>query len=409
MILGGIVALIILILTGRWMRPWYVKKYKSLNKVYSWGIAFRVIGTATYIIYALYFSGGAVDAFIYDNYASTFADYFSHWDFSPLTDEKLWRNGQFFYTNFVAYPAAFFIILTLNSTFGIYLLFSLVCFTGLVLLFKSFVINYEGLEVRKMAMLLFLFPALWFWTSTIGKDAFMFLGIGLICYGISNTNLNYFYIAIGLFTLYAFRPPTAYMALIALAAFFILNSHDPVFTKLLKIVVGVVLLLFILNYISELWGVEDFSNESIIELQSDVLRNNNYGSGVLEQKSGGLASIPRGIVDVVARPFLWESSNLLSLASALEINFMLLILLLNRRSVLTFIRHSLQHRLSTFALSFIVIYILSVGIFENNIGLIARHRTIMFPFLFLMAYSYAHIPIIRNRINKTSASDVVYG
>jgi hypothetical protein len=409
MILGGIVALIVLLLIGRWIRPWYVKKYHSLNKVYSWGLAFRIIGTTTYLLYALYFSGGSVDAFIYDNYASTFAGYFSRWDFSPFTDEKLWRNGQFFHTNFVSYPAAFFMLATFNSTFGIYLLFSLVCFAGLVLLFKSFVVNYEGLDLRKMALLLFLFPALWFWTSTIGKDAFMFLGIGLICFGISNRSLNYFYIAIGLFILYAFRPPTAYMALIALATFFILNSTDPVVTKLFKIVVGVVLLLFILNYISELWGVEDFSNESITELQSDVLRNNNYGTGALEQKSGGLASIPRGVIDVVARPFLWESSNLLSLATALEINFMLLILFLNRRSVLTFIRNSLKNRLSTFALSFIVIYVLSVGIFENNIGLIARHRTIMFPFLFLMAYSYAHVPKGRTNIKPTVVSPATYG
>lgn len=388
MIVGSILAIGILLLMAFWIRPWYSKKYHSLNRIYTWGIAFRVVGTLAYLAYAVYFSGGSVDAFIYDNYAAIFAEYFSRWDFSPFTNEKLWRNGQLFHTNFVSYPAALFMLLTFNSTFGIYLLFSLVCFTGLVLLFRSFVINYERLEVKKISLFLFLFPALWFWTSTIGKDAFMFLGMGFICFGISNKNLNYFYIALGVFTLYAFRPPTAYMAIIALAALFILNSNDTFLIKLVKIGAGTVLLLFILNYISDQWGVEDFSNESITELQSDVLRNNDYGTGALEKKSGGLASVPRGVIDVLARPFLWESTNPLTLASALEINFMLLILFLNRKSVGQFIRYSLQNRLSTFALSFLFIYILSVGIFENNIGLIARHRTILFPFLFLMAYAY---------------------
>jgi hypothetical protein len=145
-----------------------------------------------------------------------------------------------------------------------------------------------------------------------------------------------------------------------------------------------------MNYLSEKWGIEEITTESIAELQQGTLRNNDYGAGALESKGGGLSSIPRGIVDVLARPFIWEISNPLTLASALEINFVLLLLFLNRSSVKSFFQRSLRHRLSTFILAFVLIYVLSVGIFENNIGLIARHRSLIFPFLFIMAYGYYH-------------------
>jgi len=386
--IGGIFAILILFLTTSLVRPKYVDRIPDLARAYQIGVFFRIIGTTVYLIYALYFSGGAVDAFVYDNYAAVFADYFARFDFSPFTDQTLWRNGQLFYTNFVAYPAAIFMLLTFNSMFGIYLLFSLVCFVGLVYLYKAFVINYPGMRPVPLALGLFLFPALWFWTSTIGKDAFMFLGVGLVCYGISDTKLNYFRIAFGTAIVYAFRPPTAYMIVIALAAFFILNVNDSFFMRSVKIGAGVVLMLLMMNYLSEKWGIEDLSSESIAEIQQGSLRNNNYGTGALEEKSGGLASVPRGIVDVLARPFIWEIDSILALASAFEINFVLLLLFMSRQSVGRFLRESLKRRLSTFILAFVGIYILSVGLFENNIGLIARHRAIIFPFLFVMAFGY---------------------
>jgi hypothetical protein len=399
--MGGLfLAIILLLLVSYLIRPQWIGTNPSFSNSYNSGVAFRIIGTSAYTYYAFNLSGGSVDAFIYDNYAERFAEYFVQGDFSPFTDKNLWRNGQLFYTNFVAYPAAFFMIITGHNLFGVYLLFSLVCFVGLVLILKSFAQNYSGLNFTKASLVIFLFPALWFWTSTIGKDAFMFLGIGLVCIGIRDNKLSWISIIAGLAIIYAFRPPTAYMVLIALSAFFIFNIRDSLFSKLFKITAGVLILVYLMNYLAAEWGIEDFSQETIAELQSGALRNNNFGTGALEEKSGGIAAIPRGIVDVLARPFLWEANNILNLASALEINFVLLVLFLNRKSVGKFFRESLKKRLSTFVIAFLIIYVLSVGIFENNIGLIARHRALIFPFMFLLAYAYAFDPSPRQPSTK---------
>lgn len=238
------------------------------------------------------------------------------------------------------------------------------------------------MDQPNLMLWILLFPALWFWTSTIGKDAFMFLGMGIVSIGIQNKRLNYIYIVIGLAILYAFRPPTAYVVVLALGSFFILNIKDNWLIRIFKITAGLMVIILLANYLSDQWGVEEFSNEELTELQSGTLRNNEYGTGVLGEKSGGISSIPSGIVDVLARPFLWEIRNVFTAAAAIEINAVLLLLIIRRKSVMRFIKDSLSHRLSTFVLAFVFIYVVTVGLFENNIGLIARHRAIIFPFLF---------------------------
>ncbi|WP_340153112.1 hypothetical protein [uncultured Marivirga sp.] len=386
--MGAIIAILLLIGLAQWLKSSYIKNQPQLNRRYNWGVFFRILGTVGYIVYARFFSGGGVDAWIYDNWAANFAEYFRAFDFSPFYVESMWRNGQLFYTNFVAYPAAFFMIFTFDNEFGIYLLFSAVCFAGLVLLFKAFRKNYFFLDQANLLFWVLLFPALWFWTSTIGKDAFMFLGMGVVCMGIHNKRLNYIYIIVGLAILYAFRPPTAYVAVLALSSFFILNIKDNWLIRIFKITAGIVVIILLANYLSDQWGVEEFSNQELTELQSGTLRNNEYGTGVLDEKAGGIGSIPQGIVDVLARPFLWEIRNVLTAAAAIEINAVLLLLIIKRKSFMRFVKDSLSHRLSTFVLAFVFIYVVTVGLFENNIGLIARHRSIIFPFLFLMAFAY---------------------
>jgi hypothetical protein len=386
-VIGGLIALSIFFLVVNMVRP--AELNPALTRAYNRGALVRILGTVAYLYYAYNLTGGSVDAFIYDNWARRFADLFLVGDFSPFTNEEMYRGGQFFYTNFVAYPAAFFLIITFDSPFGMYLLFSTACFVGLVFMVKAFFENYPNLDKYKVMTYTFLFPAVWFWTSTIGKDAFVFLGMGILCLGFNRRGINYFLILIGLAIVYAFRPPVAYMVIFSLAALFIFNINDTIAIRLLKVSFGLLISVYLLDLLGEKWRILEYDLEAIAELQDLTLRNNDYGTGALEEKSGGIASIPRGIVDVLARPFIWESRDITTFLAAVEINFMVLILLINIRSVGRFLGSTIVNKFSTFLVSFVLIYVVSTGIFENNVGLIARHRSILFPFLFLMAYGYA--------------------
>lgn len=385
--IGGLIALAIFFVTVNMIRPAGLDA--QLRRAYTRGALVRIVGTVAYLYYAYNLTGGSVDAFIYDNWARRFADLFLQGDFSPFTNEEMYRGGQFFYTNFVAYPAAFFMIITFDTPFGMYLLFSTACFVGLVFLVKAFFENYPQLDKYRIMTYTFLFPAVWFWTSTIGKDAFVFLGMGILCLGFNRRGINYVLVLVGLAIVYAFRPPVAYMVIFALAALFIFNISDTIALRLMKVSLGLLISVYLLDMLGEKWRILELDVEAIAQLQEITLRNNDYGTGALEEKSGGIASIPRGIVDVLARPFLWEARDITTFLAAAEINFMILILLINIKAVVRFLRSTIINKFSTFLVAFVLIYVVSTGIFENNVGLIARHRSILFPFLFLMAYAYS--------------------
>ncbi len=396
--MGFIIAIIVLVFVAKKME-WSIFRHPYLSTTYTLGWLSRLGGTLAYSGYAFFFSDGNVDAYVYYRYATKFTAYFKRLDFSPFTDESLYRNGELFYTNFVAYPTSFFQIITFDSLLGVYLLFSVVCYMGLILMLKAFLRNYGEMDIKKMATYVLLFPAVWFWTSTIGKDAFMFLGFGLLCTAFRpNNKINYLYLLSGIAVIYAFRPPAAYMAILSIAALFVFNLKDVLAVRAIKIGAGITMVIFILNYLSQQWGVESLDADSLSEFQESTQRNNNYGDGALEEKTGGLSSIPRGIVDVLARPFLWEVRNFSTLLSSLEITTLLLLLWSNRKSVSRFFKTALNKKISTFILAFITIYVVSAGLVMNNIGLIARHRAILFPFFILMAFSYSRKPVAPRKI-----------
>lgn len=390
--MGVIIAIIILLIVSSALKP-EAANLQPLRTAYNWGVAARIVGTLAYMFYAFELTSGNVDAFVYDNWAERFAEYFLQGDLSPFTDPSMYRGGKLFYTNFVAYPAAIFLIITFNSTFGIYLLFSTACFAGLVLMVKSFFNNYPTLDRYRITMYVLLFPAVWFWTSTIGKDAFIFLGVGIICNSFRRNAINYFLMALGIGIVYAFRPPVAYMIIFAIAALYIFNLKDSFLMKIVKVMAGVAIVVFMLEYLGSEWRIEEFDAESIEQFQQNTLRNNYYGSGALDEKGGGLASIPQGIIDVLARPFIWETRDITTFLASIEITFMVVTLWIRRRSVALFFKSMLNTPLSTFIGSFVIIYVISAGLFENNIGLIARHRSILFPFLFLAAFSFNPVPM----------------
>jgi hypothetical protein len=176
---------------------WYLsirKKYRNYVSSLKWlDILFisRIVGSVCYYVFAYDFSDGSVDAFVYTTWGNNFADYFVANDFRPLYDPSYYRGGEFFYTNFVNYPTALFLILTGRDVLSVYYLYSLFSFVGLLYLIKSFAV-YSNYRVPASTLKFFLIiPAFWFWNSTIGKDAPQFLGFGIFVYGLAYKTNNF--------------------------------------------------------------------------------------------------------------------------------------------------------------------------------------------------------------------------
>ena len=86
---------------------------------------------------------------------------------------------------------------------------------------------------------------------------------------------------------------------------------------------------------------------------------------------------------VLFRPYLWETHNLAALISSLEGAFLLVLLLWHWRSL----RATLQLPLNAYA-GFLLAYVVLLTLILNslgNLGLLARQRTMLIPFLLMLA------------------------
>jgi hypothetical protein len=89
------------------------------------------------------------------------------------------------------------------------------------------------------------------------------------------------------------------------------------------------------------------------------------------------------MINVLTRPWPWEARNATSLLAALELLMFWGILWYRRKNLKRALANWRSDPLLRIAVPFIVIYSVSLGLLVVNLGIIARQRVFLFPFLFL--------------------------
>src|SRR5204863_3854856 len=108
------------------------------------------------------------------------------------------------------------------SLLGAFFIFSWAGFWGLYLFYRAFCIAVPEGDHRRYALLILLLPSLLFWPSSLGKEAWMTLGLGLFAYGgariITHQRYGFMVVLAGVLATAAVRPHVAAMGLLALFA-----------------------------------------------------------------------------------------------------------------------------------------------------------------------------------------------
>src|SRR5919201_5511941 len=126
------------------------------------------------VVFGLY--GGGADATVYHDWGIRLSGRFEQWDFSPLA-----ATGAAFIRGFTGSIYA----LTTPSKLGGFLLFSWLGFWGLFLFYRAFVLAVPEGRRSTYRLFIFFFPSLLFWPSSIGKEAWMVLALGMGAIGAS--------------------------------------------------------------------------------------------------------------------------------------------------------------------------------------------------------------------------------
>ena len=349
-------------------------------------ILIRVLGVLAYsfVVFGLY--GGAADPVIYFRWGQRFSDYFSRFDLSPLFDSNLWRGPAFQGTNFVGYPAAFLILLVGESFRGTWLMYSSLCFVGLFLFAKVFYRAYGGYDYKAYLYWLLLYPSLWFWTASISKDTWMVFGVAVFLTGMvtKRRNQSITVMAIGLLWCYLVRPQVAAILAFSLAGAYFLGS----FNKLNFQNVAILILAgFGALYFLSVMGVEDVSQ--VTDFATDQRAKSSYGGSQIQLASGALAFVLAPI-NILLRPFPWEVGGVLQIISFFDIYIIWGLALYHRKAVGRSIKRIRKDRLIAFSCIFILLFSIGAGLALSNLGLIARQRIILYPFMFLIIYAYSN-------------------
>lgn len=348
-------------------------------------ILIRIIAVVAYAFVAFSIYGGGADPVVYFRWGQRFAEYFRQLDLSPLFDRDLWRGPALTGTNFVGYPAAVMILIVGESFRGTWLLFSAFSLLGLFLFAKVFYRAYGGYDYKKYLLLTILYPSLWFWTANVSKDTWVFFGVATFLTGMvtKRRKQSSYIMAFGLIWCYLVRPQIAAMLAFSLAgAYFLGTLKKLTFQNVFILILAVIGALYFLSVL----GVQDVTE--VTDFAEDQRRKSSYGGSAITIASGPLGFL-QAPINILFRPFPWEVRDILQVFSFLDVYFIWFLVISNWKAVLRSFKMIRKDRLIAFCFIFIAIFSVGAGLALVNIGLIARQRIILYPFMFIIIYAYS--------------------
>ena len=244
-----------------------------------------------------------------------------------------------------------------------------------------------------------LLPSLVFWSSIMGKDPVVLLGIAIYCYGVAGLIVRQkismvFYIALGLFIASFIRVWLGVIFVTPLIITYVMSGRSSALTKLMFLLIAIPGFLLTLQGFSERFSLE--TTQDLVATTDQISTSWAYG-GSAQQIEGGFTSIPSmiafmpiGAFTALFRPLPFEVPNLFGLLAGLENTYLLLLFVvgLMRRGF-----GWLGQPVLLWALTTLIVWGAVYGFASyQNLGSAFRFRVQVVPILFLLGLylTYAH-------------------
>ena len=288
--------------------------------------------------------------------------------------------------NFLLMILSFFNLFSFGHYYTNVIFYAFISFFGPVAVYR---VMQDVFPTKKTTVLIasFLLPSFIYWTSGIHKEGLIFIGLALAVYHF------YFGIKEKRFPLYRVLPIAFGLLLVlALRNFLIITLLPALLAWLLAerlrykpiVVFSAAYVLYLVIFFSARYihPALDFP-EAVVAKRGEFLQlhgNSSIDVRLLEPTVGSfLINAPQAFSLAAIRPYPADVHHLLSLAAAIEINLLLLVLALflvlrrNDRPWPPFLWFGVFLSLSI---------LFMIGYSVNNLGAIVRYRSIVFPFLF---------------------------
>ena len=354
---------------------------ERIGRLLAWGVVARVLGSTARFEVMERFYNGVGDAKHYFGMGIINAAAIHAGEFSFL-DVPAYRG-----TIFVQWMTGFVVAIVGENIRACFFLFSMFGFIGLVLIGRAIEEAFGRQAHRSVLAWFLLWPSLFYWPASIGKDTVMLLALGLFVFGFVGRKgaPRWPPLIAGVVLAAAVRPhiAAAFAASGGLADLVSRASRErPAWARRtqLLVVVGVAALT---AYQSSVMLVGEFDLEGLQE-EYEFRSGQTHKGGSQIGASSGLAAIPMAYVNILMRPFPWEAGHALALLSSLEIWSIWVVAWMNRRVALRILKRVRESRLVGVAIPLVLLITLMYGVTFFNLGIIARQRVVVLPLLLLL-------------------------
>jgi hypothetical protein len=359
-----------------------------LYRVMVLALVLKLVGAFVryYVAFDVY--GGVADAAGYHDFGVQIADRFRAGDFDTGLETLIG-------TDFIRFLTGLVYTLVGSSSLGGFLVFSWLGFWGLYFFYRAFALAVPEGRAHTYARLVFFLPSLLFWPSSVGKESWMILTLGVAAFGIARIMTGKLWRGLlvagfGMLGAAQVRPHVAGLVGIALAVGYLVRparGKSGQFAPVAK-VVGVAALVVVALVLVD--RTDEYLEQSAIETRQGVVAvieetaertqqgGSRFAPSILESPSRA----PVAIGTILFRPLLIEADSLQTLAAALETTFLFGLALARFRWGLHAIRSIRRQPYVAFALAYIGLFIVAFsGI--ANFGILARERVQMLPFFLI--------------------------
>jgi hypothetical protein len=350
-------------------------------------VALRIIGSTLRYEVLFRFYNGCGDAVSYFKEGRIIAEVNSFLDM-PFLSLDFWLHGDSWWgTHFMEKLSALVITFIGSTMRGEFLIFSFFAFAGLYSIAAAYKNIHPGDQAVQYTSWIWLWPSLWFWPSSVGKEAVTILAIGIATLGYTGrrdvARWPVYLAGVGL--AFCIRPHVALALVLATGAAYWFGAwKGSGFRRIVEALVLVVVASMAFNAMTTQFGLAQADLEGLNEFVTFRAGQTLQGGSNIGSTPITGAGIPMAFVNVWMRPFPWDVHNLTSLIAAIEIMVFLWLVWTRRNSLKVALKHWRCNRLLRFAVPFAVGYTLMIGLTFGNLGIIARQRTPIIPFVFMI-------------------------
>jgi hypothetical protein len=357
--------------------------------------------------------GGTADSRRYDDAGAMLAPAFRRLDYQDL--------GEISGTRFIEVLTGQVYALTGATRLGGFFVFSFLAFLGMVAFHRAFTLGFPEGNARRHRLLLFLFPTMWFWPSSIGKDTWMVVCLGFAAYGLACTFHGRLrglpIMALALWGAGIVRPHVVLIFLVGVAVALLVrylpvSNPGPAASGFRRSAAAVLLTVLVAAAtvaagaaFEERFGLDRLDVVSAEEVLDETARRSAQGGSEFEAPNpSNLVGYVAAFVTVLYRPFLFEVSGVTALLSALEGTALLALTALAARRLIRVPGLVLRRAYVAFAAFYLLGFVYAFASVEN-FGILARQRTQVLPLLFVLL-AVAHRRSTRRRPGDAQLASV---